>query len=1157
MSKTKANERVFTGHVIAWIKEQLKEGGLPFENAVNDSGLYGLPTVKFPDVLLTIDFEGLQPFCGWELKTPTTDVRDKDLLKDAVKKAQTIEAKHFVTWNMQSAIIWRTPEKMRAIVSEDDKKKEYPADSRITNVEDMLNREKAECLRERCREIVSDLGLLYDEEKINIPTADPTVFVGMVASASEKMASSLLDDINKARANREFNRRLSAWAAKQGVSKYDQDYLHSLSQQIAYKIIGKVLFYITLCRWNNNLPKMRLKGDNYKTAIKSMRALFQAALEVDYQAIFEADITDEIEISRDTAQAVINLTDNLTHWSFDQVPLDVVGNVLEKLVPEDARHSLGQYFTPERLADVILAFCVNKSDAKVMDPTCGTGTFLIRSYNRLRQLGMKRQLHHELLSQIWGFDIAGFPAELATINLYRQNLSDYQNFPRILSKDFFEVQPGAEFEFPPPKKSVKLGERIPVKIPKFDAIVGNFPFIRQELIEKANKGYKGQLERVLFDSWGKEYPALFNNGDNNGHKLALSGQADIYAYMFFHAAAHMKPGGRMGFITSNSWLDVAYGYELQKFFLSKFKLVAIFESRCEPWFEQSAINTVFTILERCDDRQERESNPVYFVKVKKKLEELFPQDALTGSQDRWNAIERFAEKIEELGDKWNAGIRDKFKRFEPIKADYIRQPEIISYEDDEVRVRIIKQNVLKEDIESSGQTVKWGQYLCGPDIYFEILEKCKEIFVPLNKVANLSRGITTGINDFFYLTEDQIKHWGIEKEFLKPIVTTTKEIPTTYVDEKKITQKIFLCDKEEKQLRGTNALRYIRWGESQKTQNKKNWPNVPSVQGRKHWYSIAEKSISDFLVLRFRDEKHYTPINPNNLPIGDTVFVGEFRKKTHSQFGCAFLNSSLIALFAEVLGRVNLGDGLLTTYGPEIEALPMPFKDTKKIIKKEMKRTLAVFNKLAERKVLPFSKEIKQKDRISFEVAVFKSIGLTEIEYQKVCEAVSMLIEERHLLPKLRTVKKKRRIEQDFSKLKEEVTEEILPSGVKRFPDAFVSASSKTEWEEIGIAAEKIKLGEAGMGIQEICDNEGNHLMELRSIEKAKYIVYAKQKDNQIVSVPKSGIIIRKAIKEYEIYTHGIKEELYKALMEKSGNHNLSENLTQQILEEFGLPDVR
>jgi hypothetical protein len=71
MAKIKATERDFGGQVISWIQEQLKEGGLPFENATNDSSLYKkLSGVKFPDVLLTLDFGGLRPFCGGELKTP-------------------------------------------------------------------------------------------------------------------------------------------------------------------------------------------------------------------------------------------------------------------------------------------------------------------------------------------------------------------------------------------------------------------------------------------------------------------------------------------------------------------------------------------------------------------------------------------------------------------------------------------------------------------------------------------------------------------------------------------------------------------------------------------------------------------------------------------------------------------------------------------------------------------------------------------------------------------------------------------------------------------------------------------------------------------------------------------------------------------------------
>ena len=417
MAKTKANEREFQGQVIAWIKKQIEQGGLPFGNATNDSSLYGLPTVKFPDVLLALDFERQNPFCGWELKTPKTDVRDKELLKDAVRKAQILKAKYFVTWNMQTAIIWRTPEGTRATVNETDKKQEFGPYHQITTVDDIRDEQKALVLESICVRLLWDLGNLYRDEKIDLPVADTTVFVEMVRHAGQAMVEPLLKDIRKATGEREFRKKLNAWATKQGVNKYDQEYEKTLAQQIAYKIIGKVLFYITLRRHKLDLPPMELPAKSYKTAITKMRGLFQRALEVDYQAIFEPEIVDEIELSADTAKIIIELTDKLTHWSFELMPLDVIGNVFEKLIPEDARHSLGQYFTPDNLVDLITTFCVSRSDDYVMDPTCGTGTFLIRGYNRLRNL--QHKAHYKLLEQIWGIDIAGFPAELATVNLCR------------------------------------------------------------------------------------------------------------------------------------------------------------------------------------------------------------------------------------------------------------------------------------------------------------------------------------------------------------------------------------------------------------------------------------------------------------------------------------------------------------------------------------------------------------------------------------------------------------------------------------------------------------------------------------------------------------------------------------------------------------------
>jgi hypothetical protein len=82
-------------------------------------------------------------------------------------------------------------------------------------------------------------------------------------------------------------------------------------------------------------------------------------------------------------------------------------------------------------------------------------------------------------------------------------------------------------------------------------------------------------------------------------------------------------------------------------------------------------------------------------------------------------------------------------------------------------------------------------------------------------------------------------------------------------------------------------------------------------------------------------------------------------------------------------------------------------------------------------------------------------------------------------------------------------------------------------------------------------------LMEIWGIEKAKYIVYGKGKGEYVVKVPDSEIVIKKAVKEYETYVRQIRDELYKAFMEKCGDHNMSENLAGQVLEENGLPDVR
>ena len=69
------------------------------------------------------------------------------------------------------------------------------------------------------------------------------------------------------------------------------------------------------------------------------------------------------------------------------------------------------------------------------------------------------------------------------------------------------------------KKGQNPEFQIDEKMPMFDAVVGNFPFIRQELIEKAVKGYKGNIETVIKKEWLAEYPEAFKIDDANKNAI--------------------------------------------------------------------------------------------------------------------------------------------------------------------------------------------------------------------------------------------------------------------------------------------------------------------------------------------------------------------------------------------------------------------------------------------------------------------------------------------------------------------------------------------------------------------------------------------------------------------------------------------------------------
>ena len=119
---------------------------------------------------------------------------------------------------------------------------------------------------------------------------------------------------------------------------------------------------------------------------------FQGAVERsgDYESLLMPDAKDwatELVFQPVNAlDAWRGLLRGIESVEFREVSSDVVGRIFQKLIGPDERHRYGQHFTGDDPVDLINAFCIRAPSDTVLDPACGSGSFLVRAYYRKRHL---------------------------------------------------------------------------------------------------------------------------------------------------------------------------------------------------------------------------------------------------------------------------------------------------------------------------------------------------------------------------------------------------------------------------------------------------------------------------------------------------------------------------------------------------------------------------------------------------------------------------------------------------------------------------------------------------------------------------------------------------------------------------------------------------
>lgn len=91
---------------------------------------------------------------------------------------------------------------------------------------------------------------------------------------------------------------------------------------------------------------------------------------------------------------------------------DLLKDLYQFLVPKKVRHDLGEYYTPDWLADYLLDQAGYDGDVskRMLDPACGSGTFLLRAIARIRAVAARDLLDEEttgrlILANVVGFDL--------------------------------------------------------------------------------------------------------------------------------------------------------------------------------------------------------------------------------------------------------------------------------------------------------------------------------------------------------------------------------------------------------------------------------------------------------------------------------------------------------------------------------------------------------------------------------------------------------------------------------------------------------------------------------------------------------------------------------------------------------------------------------
>jgi type I restriction-modification system DNA methylase subunit len=275
------------------------------------------------------------------------------------------------------------------------------------------------------------------------------------------------------------------------------------------------------------------------------------------------------------------------------------------------RKEHGIYYTPQFVVDYIAEHTVEaflrdctKEQAervRILDPACGSGSFLLTAYERLMKyfaelqqlpvLPQKERL--EILTRsIYGVDLDAQAVEIAQLNLLLKALEEPALLPdlsenirrgnSLISGGADELREyfGDEWEG---KRPFNWEQEVPEIMADggFDIVIGNPPYLG-------------------FQSFKEDKPYL------RSHYLSAVGRFDVYLPFIERGIALLRNGGLLGFICPINFTKRGYGRRLRKFLRNNVTIMSVVDFQDVQIFEGALNYTGIFIFEKSPPQKQSE-----------------------------------------------------------------------------------------------------------------------------------------------------------------------------------------------------------------------------------------------------------------------------------------------------------------------------------------------------------------------------------------------------------------------------------------------------------------------------------------------------------------------------------------------------------------------